>query len=233
MTAFVVRPVHLLGNGRLHSFLAAGGTGGTTWQGAALTRWAAAPAGEPEGVLLYLRDLETGALLATGLAPSHGAGAAAAPGGILFETVADGLCLRVEVTVAPDRDLELRRIRLTNGGRRARQLDLTTAFEVVLNDPDGDRAHPAFSKLFVQTEREPGGALLARRRPRSPEEPALWLAQQLWCDGRPASSVGDRPRPLPWAVAARPPPRRCSTPARRSPAPPATCWTPSSRSGTR
>ncbi len=188
MTASVVRPVHLLGNGRLHTFLAAGGTGGTTWQGAALTRWAAAPVGEPEGLLLYLRDLEAGALVATGLAPFHGAGApgAAAPGGVLFETVADGLCLRVEVTVAPDRDLELRRIRLRNDGRLTRHLDLTTAFEVVLNDPAADRAHPAFSKLFVQTERDPGGALLARRRPRSPDEPALWLAQQLWCDGRPA-----------------------------------------------
>src|SRR5207248_3175771 len=80
----------------------------------------------------------------------------------------------------PDADLELRRLRLRNRSRRRRRLEVTTYAEVVLNDPAAHAAHPAFSKLFVQTEYVPDpGALLARRRPRSPEERVAWMVHTL------------------------------------------------------
>ena len=41
----------------------------------------------------------------------------------------------------------------------------------------GDAAHPAFSKLFVQTEFVgERGVLLATRRKRSPDEAVIWAA---------------------------------------------------------
>ena len=44
---------------------------------------------------------------------------------------------------------------------------MTTSAEVVLHDPAADASHPAFSKLFVQTEWDAERrAVLARRRPR-------------------------------------------------------------------
>src|ERR1019366_4153477 len=42
-----------------------------------------------------------------------------------------------------------------------------------------DQAHPAFSKMFVETECPQPGVLIAHRRPRSPEEPAIWAAHVL------------------------------------------------------
>ena len=40
-----------------------------------------------------------------------------------------------------------------------------------------DVAHPAFSKLFVETEYLPNvGAILATRRRRAPSEPEIWAA---------------------------------------------------------
>ena len=58
----------------------------------------------------------------------------------------------VEISVSPEDDVELRRVSLTNLGRTARTIELTSFAEVVLAPPAADAAHPAFSNLFVQTE---------------------------------------------------------------------------------
>ena len=64
-----------------------------------------------------------------------------------------------EIAVSPDDDVELRRIRITNGSPERRVFDVTSYAEIVLAPPAADAAHPAFSKLFVETEiaaRAPG-----------------------------------------------------------------------------
>jgi len=83
----------------------------------------------------------------------------------------------MEIVVSPEDDAEVRRVSITNTGNRAREIELTTYFEVVLTTPDADSAHPAFAKMFVQTEFIPdAGVLLANRRNREPTEPQLWAA---------------------------------------------------------
>ena len=55
--------------------------------------------------------------------------------------------------------------------------------------PAADAAHPAFSKLFVQTEFVADvGALLATRRRRSPGEPEVWAGHLAVVEGE---TVGD------------------------------------------
>src|SRR5262249_29264037 len=55
------------------------------------------------------------------------------------------------------------------------EFDLTSYAEVCLNDRRADQAHPAFAKLFLETEFVPAsGALLARRRPRGADQKPLW-----------------------------------------------------------
>ena len=51
--------------------------------------------------------------------------------------------------------------------------------ELALAPHAADKAHPAFSKMFIETERTPDDILLAQRRPRSPEEPPVWAAHFL------------------------------------------------------
>src|SRR5690606_15381642 len=98
----------------------------------------------------------------------------------------EGIALRLEIEVSPDCDGETRRVTLTNRSARRRRLEVTTYAEVVLGDGAADAAHPAFSKLFVQTAWAPEHeALLAWRRPRSAEEPVLWLAHALAGPGTP------------------------------------------------
>ena len=102
-------------------------------------------------------------------------------------------------------------------GNQPRELELTSYLEPVLCGHAADLAHPAFGKLFLETEHLAGSdALLCRRRPRSarraaglgrprhggrPLGPGL---QPRWgaCNTRPTG-------PGSWAAAARSPiPRR-------------------------
>ncbi len=81
------------------------------------------------------------------------------------------IALHMEITVAPDDDVEIRRIHVSNESDRPRRLQLTTYGEVVLAPPGTDQRHPAFTKLFVESEYIPAlNALLFRRRPRAAEE---------------------------------------------------------------
>ena len=133
------------------------------------------------------------------------------------------LTTTMEVLVSGEDDGEVRRVSLTNSGRQPREIELTSYAELVLTTPAADAAHPAFSKLFVETEYlAEFGALLATRRPRAHGEPQV-LGRALRRGGgrhRRRSAVRDRPRalprPRPDASAPRPPSRtavRCRTPS--------------------
>src|SRR5690606_30053148 len=115
-------------------------------------------------------------------------------GRVVIEREDDGVETRLEVCVAPDDDVELRRLTLSNAGTAPRRLAVTSYAEVVLHHPAADAAHPAFSKLFVQTEWLPEpGALLARRRARGAGEATAWLVHAL-ADAATAAFETDRVR---------------------------------------
>ena len=85
--------------------------------------------------------------------------------------------LTMEIAVAPDDDVEIRRITLHNRGERLRRLALTSYGEVVMAAPPADGRHPAFNKLFIESEYLPElDALLFRRRPRAESEAPVFLA---------------------------------------------------------
>src|SRR5439155_443134 len=64
-----------------------------------------------------------------------------------------------------------------NTSRKSCRLELTTYLELALAPHRADHAHPAFSKLFIETEWLPHcKALLAHRRLRGPDEQPIWAA---------------------------------------------------------
>jgi cyclic beta-1,2-glucan synthetase len=90
----------------------------------------------------------------------------------------------MDVLVSGEDDGEVRRISLTNNGRRPRTITLTSYAELVLTTPSADNAHPAFAKMFVETEHlAEYGALIATRRPRSHGEPQVWAAHLAVVEG--------------------------------------------------
>ena len=82
-----------------------------------------------------------------------------------------GIGLTMEITVAPEDDVEIRRISLTNHTDRVRRIALTSYGEIILAPQAADARHPAFNKLFIESEYVPEtNALLFQRRPRSASE---------------------------------------------------------------
>ena len=96
-------------------------------------------------------------------------------------------------SVAPDADAEVRRITLRNEGPRVRTLDVTSYAEVALDQRRADQAHPAFAKLFLETEYlSAPPALLCRRRPRARDQQPIWALHVLSRpEEAPGVTVGD------------------------------------------
>ena len=81
-------------------------------------------------------------------------------------------------------DVEVRRLTITNRGAQTREIEVTSYAEIVLARPEDDLAHPAFGKLFVETEFDPQSAgLLFSRRPRAADESPLVGFHVLGVDG--------------------------------------------------
>ncbi|NEV62105.1 GH36-type glycosyl hydrolase domain-containing protein [Thiorhodococcus minor] len=173
-----------LSNGRLEVVVTDSGAGQTRWQGLALTRWRDDPIQDDLGSLLYLRDLETRHFWSLGYQPTRVVPSvyqtAMLDDRFVLEREDEGVAARLELSLDADKDFERRRLRLTTSSDRPRRIELTSYLEVVLFHVDADVAHPAFAKLFVQTERDAEtGALLAHRRPRGDDESWPWMLHAL------------------------------------------------------
>jgi cyclic beta-1,2-glucan synthetase len=170
---------HLLSNGRYAVMLTDAGGGSSRWGDLAVTRWREDPTLDDWGAWILLRDAESGVVWSAGLQPT----------GVMpdeYEVAfgedraefgrRDGtLTTTMEVIVSAEADAEVRRICVTNAGKTARVVDITSYAELALIRAADDLAHPAFAKMFVQTERlADGRAILATRRRRTPTESEIW-----------------------------------------------------------
>ena len=188
--ATAVEPTHLLSNGRYQVSLRANGAGWSRLGSRGITRWRDDALRDAHGSFLYLRwqDPQEPA----GPAPlvsltQHPAPDPAAryqcvfhADRVCFEASWPGLSARVTVWVSPEDDIEFREVELLNLGEHPLEVELSSAFEVVLTEADADEAHPAFTNLFVrarwQTEHQ---ALVFERRPRLATERGLLAAHFL------------------------------------------------------
>ena len=139
---------------------------------------------ETDAFVLYIRDLESGDFWSAGAEPVRCAGdayeAIARDGIVTLVREHDGIRTTLEVTLATNTPAEERRLTIENLSGRERRLEVTTYAELVLNTPVADSSHPAFSKLFVQTEwSEAQQALLAMRRLRAVDDEPLWVIHTL------------------------------------------------------
>jgi cyclic beta-1,2-glucan synthetase len=172
---------HLLSNGRYTVMLTTAGGGYSRWGELAVTRWREDATRDNSGSYLFLRDIQRGDTWSAAPQPTwtdpQRIEIAFSEDRVDFMRRDGSLTTTTQVLVSGEDDGEVRRVSLVNSGRRAREIELTSYAELVLAPPAADRAHPAFSKMFVVTEFLPEfGALIATRRARSPEEPRVWAA---------------------------------------------------------
>jgi len=190
---FVPR-THLLSNGRYAVMVTAAGSGYSRWRDVAVTRWREDVTCDSWGAYVFLRDTSNGDVWSAGFQPTG-----VEPDSYEVEFAEDRveivrrdgtLLTTLEVAVSAEDDAEVRRVSISNLGTRVREIELTSYAEVVLAPRAADDSHPAFSKLFVQTEYAAAErALLATRRRRSPTEAEVWAAHLAVVEGESAADV--------------------------------------------
>ncbi len=170
---------HILSNTQYHVLLTNAGSGVSTCRGLDMTRWREDAAREAYGQFVYLRDITRGTVWSAGFQPvcriPESYEVIFAADKATFRRRDAGIETVLEVIVSPEHRAEIRRVTLINHDAAPRELELTSYAEIVLVPRGTDLGHPAFAKLFLETEWLPGpGAILCRRRMRSAHEQPRW-----------------------------------------------------------
>jgi cyclic beta-1,2-glucan synthetase len=178
----------VLGNGRLSSIVTDSGGGGLRFEGLAMTRFQPDVVGTGGGTSIYLRDEETGSLW---LAASERSRTAFAAHKAEFHQRDQGLSVHVDVAIAPADDVEVRHITLHNETARTRYLAVTSAAEPVLLPSGQTETHPAFTRMFIESEFVPDlDALFFARRPRAKTDDGAVLVHRLVREGAAVTFAG-------------------------------------------
>ena len=190
--------VALLSNGTYGVMVTAAGAGYSTWRDLDVTRWRADGTRDCWGQFCYVRDRTAGTVWSAGYQPlcrtADEYEAVFHPCHADFRRRDGDIETRLAVCVPPEDTAEVRIVTVVNHGRLPRDLDLTSYAEVCLNHRRADQAHPAFAKLFLETQFLEGpGALLGRRRPRASDQAPIWAIHVSAADG-PIEYETDRAR---------------------------------------
>ncbi|WER50484.1 hypothetical protein CupriaWKF_33605 [Cupriavidus sp. WKF15] len=172
--------MQLLSNGTYHVMISSAGGGYSRWNGFALTRWRDDPTCDNRGSFCYVRDLASGHFWSCTYQPTAGRAdtwkVSFPEGRAIFHRRDGDIETTTEIAVSAQYDMEVRRIHVTNHSALRRELDLTSYAEIALAASAEDADHPAFNKLFIETEIDTGHqAILCTRRQRTPREPTPWM----------------------------------------------------------
>ncbi len=185
---------HFLSNGRYTTAVTHAGGGFSVWRGLAVTRQRPDRTTDASAHVIYLRDPWSREVWSPTYLPS---GREPDEYDVTFEL--DKATFRrrdgdfetqLQVAVSPEDDVEVRRLSIANHGDGPREIEVTSYAEIVLGRPEDDAAHPAFGKLFIETEHDAQNAgLLFSRRPRGADEGAIWGFHVLGVDDRLGGAV--------------------------------------------
>ncbi|MDR0881622.1 MAG: cyclic beta 1-2 glucan synthetase [Candidatus Adiutrix sp.] len=186
--------VRLLAGSDYQVMVTSAGGGYSRWRDLSVTRWREDSTRDHWGQFCYLRDEASGEFWSTACQPtlkiSKNYEAVFSEGRVEFNDQRRGYETRLEIAVSPEDALELRRLRLTNRSKLTRSVEITSFAETVLAPPLEDALHPAFAKLFVETEALPGGrALLSARRARSENENPPVMLHMMTVHGAEAAEI--------------------------------------------
>lgn len=185
----IIPQLHMLSNGSFRVIISNSGSGYISWKDRDITRWQNDSVLDNWGTWVYIREIKNfentnTPLWSTSLQPcltsddnmevffhAHM---------VSFRHAKDDLVSNMEVTISPNESVEIRRINLQNFSDKSRTLQITSYGEVSLSTLEDDMQHPAFNKLFIESEFiDKLGLQIFSRRPRSKEEEPLLMAHMV------------------------------------------------------
>ena len=177
-----------LSNGSYVTVVTNAGGGAASGGASPFTRWREDRTTDPGGQFIYLRDVRSASsgrrpISATTQEPDDYLVTFSNERAV-FRRTDDSIDSQLELVISAEEDVEVRRLSLTNRAT-TRGRSRTSYAEIVLGRQEDDVAHPAFGKLFIETEYlHDSSALLCGRRPRAASEPGAWAFHTLSVDGR-------------------------------------------------
>ena len=174
----------LLSNGHYGLMITNSGGGYSQWGSRQLTRWRSDPTCDTQGIFCYIHEVDTDRLWSTTYHPVGGKvdgySVDFSLDRAVFRRTDNSISSETEIIVSPEDDVEIRRITLVNHSSHVRRLNLTSYVELAMAPHNADLQHPAFNKLFIETEAVPEHeTLLAWRRSRGENDPPLYVAHCL------------------------------------------------------
>lgn len=174
----------LLSNGSYSLMLTGAGGGYSRWGGFELTRWRSDTTMDSWGSFVFIRDVDRGSTWSTTFQPtrveSQNYQVRFAIDRAEIKRTDHGIETESIAIVSSEDDVELRQVTVINRSMRKRRLQLTSYYELSMSPHVADRQHPAFNKLFIQTEAlSAQGVLLASRRSREAEEGEIHVGHRI------------------------------------------------------
>ncbi|MGZ3773900.1 MAG: GH36-type glycosyl hydrolase domain-containing protein [Pseudobdellovibrionaceae bacterium] len=171
--------VQLLSNGSYSLVLSTAGSGFSKCENLAMTRWREDACRDNWGSYIYVKDVVSEKTWSVTYQPTvkipDSYKVAFAEDKAEFWRDDGQITTHTQVIVAPEDNVELRQVTIKNRSNKLRIFEITSYVEPVLAPANEDASHPAFSKLFLQTEYlSSKNCLIARRRPRSEKSTEVW-----------------------------------------------------------
>ncbi|NLL52356.1 MAG: glycosyl transferase family 36, partial [Peptococcaceae bacterium] len=167
------------------------GSGYSQYKDIVLNRWREDPTLDMYGTFIYVQNLNSGGVWSATSKPFDYPGedykVTCYPNAIKYSRKDGNILTQLFVIVSPQDPVEIRRVTLTNLSQHTRDIQLTSYLEVVLDRLAADTAHPAFSKLFIQTGYEQD-TLFAFRRSRIRNDKEYYMMHTFFVDG---NLIGD------------------------------------------
>lgn len=171
--------IHLMSNQKYSVMISTAGGGYSKCEDLAVTRWNEDSTRDNSGNFIYIKNLNKNKIWSTSYLPfailpdfykvSYAEEKAE------FRRRDHEISTYTQILVAPEDNVEIRYVTLTNHSKESYQLELTSYLEPVLGLANNDLDHLTFSKLFIQTEFVSSrSALLAKRRKRSSHDIECW-----------------------------------------------------------
>jgi len=170
-----LRSTSLMSNARYSLMVTATGSGYSRWGEQSVTRWHADPSEDRLGAYIFLRDISTNEWWSATAEPKKAKDETCqthfSDDKATFIKSVGTLRSEVECIVVSEGNGEARRVTISNDGVTDRMIEVTSFAELVLAPEASDNAHPAFSKMFVETEIAPKrNIIFAERRKRAANE---------------------------------------------------------------
>jgi len=144
-----------LSNNKYSLMITSDGDGFSKYKNMMLYRW------RPDlyantGNYIYIKDINDGKLWSATYNPTRTEPdeylSIFSPCQAEFKRTDGDISSHTAISLSPNNNLEIRKVTLTNNGKNSKQIEITSYLEVVGDNFLAELSHPAFNKLFIESE---------------------------------------------------------------------------------